>query len=71
MSTKTNNLYPHPFSKAYWRDAVSELKDVITLTPRLMVNRLSMTRVVVTLARYRYKAKTKPPAISVRIKGGK
>ena len=28
MSTKTNNLYPHPFSKAYWRDAVSELKDV-------------------------------------------
>lgn len=28
MSTKTNNLYPHPFSKAYWRDAVAELKDV-------------------------------------------
>ena len=28
MSTKTNDLYPHPFSKAYWRDAVSELKDV-------------------------------------------
>ena len=28
MSTKTNNLYPHPFSAAYWRDAVSELKDV-------------------------------------------
>lgn len=28
MSTKTNSLYPHPFSKAYWRDALAELKDV-------------------------------------------
>lgn len=28
MSKKTNNLYPHPFSKAYWRDAVAELKDI-------------------------------------------
>lgn len=25
--TKTKNLYPHPFSKAYWRDAALELKD--------------------------------------------
>ena len=24
---KSNILYPHPFSKAYWRDAASELKD--------------------------------------------
>lgn len=24
---KTTNLYPHPFSRAYWRDAVAELGD--------------------------------------------
>ena len=24
---KSRNLYPHPFSKAYWRDAAAELKD--------------------------------------------
>ena len=29
MSTKAKStaLYPHPFSKAYWRDAAAELKD--------------------------------------------
>ena len=25
---KSTNLYPHPFSRAYWRDAAAELKDV-------------------------------------------
>lgn len=25
--TKSNTLYPHPFSRAYWRDAALELKD--------------------------------------------
>ena len=24
---KSNTLYSHPFSKAYWRDAAAELKD--------------------------------------------
>ena len=24
---KSKQLYPHPFSMAYWRDAASELKD--------------------------------------------
>lgn len=29
MSTqKSTTLYPHPFSKAYWHDAVAELKDI-------------------------------------------
>lgn len=28
MKTKSRTLYPHPFSKAYWRDAAAELKDV-------------------------------------------
>ena len=26
-SQKSNTLYSHPFSKAYWRDAAAELKD--------------------------------------------
>ena len=38
---------------------------------RLMVKRLSMIRVVVTLARYRNRAKTMEPPISVRMKGRK
>jgi len=42
-----------------------------TLTTRLTVNRLSMTRVVVTFARYRNRAKTRAPPTSVRIKGRK
>ena len=38
---------------------------------RLTVNRLSRTRVVVTFARYRNRANTREPPISVRIKGRK
>ena len=38
---------------------------------RLTVNRLSRTRVVVTFARYRNRAKTRAPPTSVRIKGRK
>ena len=25
---KSTALYPHPFSKAYWRDAAAEMKDI-------------------------------------------
>ena len=25
---KSTALYPHPFSKAYWKDAASELKSI-------------------------------------------
>ena len=25
---KSTTLYSHPFSKAYWRDAFAELKDI-------------------------------------------
>ena len=28
MSGTTRTLYPHPFSRAYWRDAAKEMKDV-------------------------------------------
>lgn len=27
-SQKSTTLYPHPFSKAYWRDAAAEMKDI-------------------------------------------
>lgn len=35
---KSTALYPHPFSKAYWRDAVAELKDLrILIFAALMI----------------------------------
>ena len=40
-----------------------------TLMTRLMVKRLSITRVVVTLARYRNRAKITEPPTSVSTKG--
>ena len=41
MSTvrKSNTLYPHPFSKAYWVDAAKELKDIkILVITALMIS---------------------------------
>ena len=42
MSTKTKStaLYPHPFSKAYWRDAASELKDTRMLVVAALLTAL-------------------------------
>lgn len=34
---KSTTLYPHPFSKAYWRDAAAELKSVKTLVIAAMM----------------------------------
>lgn len=34
---KSTALYPHPFSKAYWRDAAAELKSVKTLVVAAMM----------------------------------
>ena len=46
---KSTTLYPHPFSKAYWRDAVAELKDThmlvfaaLMIALRLVVKQLSI-----------------------------
>ena len=34
---KTTTLYPHPFSKAYWRDAAAEMKSTKTLVVAAMM----------------------------------
>ena len=45
---KSTALYPHPFSKAYWRDAAAELKDVRTLVFAALIVAL---RVALKMAR--------------------
>lgn len=42
--TKSRNLYPHPFSRNYWRDAASELKDT-----RMLVITALMTALRIAL----------------------
>ncbi|MDO5399514.1 MAG: folate family ECF transporter S component [Eubacteriales bacterium] len=41
---KTSNLYPHPFSKAYWRDAAAELRDtrMLVFTALMIALRVAM-----------------------------
>lgn len=41
---KTNNLYPHPFSKAYWKDAALELKDIrmLVITALMIALRIAL-----------------------------
>ena len=34
---KSTALYPHPFSKAYWRDAAAELKDIKMLNAKCKI----------------------------------
>lgn len=54
MSTlrKSNNLYPHPFSKAYWRDAVLELKDtkMLAVAALMIALRVAMKGLAIPLA---------------------
>lgn len=54
MSTnvKSRTLYPHPFSKAYWRDAAAELKSTKTLViaALLIALRVALKTVVIPLA---------------------
>ncbi len=49
---KSTTLYPHPFSKAYWRDAVAELKDLrILIFAALMIAlRVLMKQVAIPIA---------------------
>ena len=41
---KSNTLYPHPFSKAYWRDAAMELKDIkmLVITALMIALRIAL-----------------------------
>lgn len=50
-SQKTNTLYPHPFSKAYWRDAAMELKDtkMLVLTALLIALRVALKPAAIPL----------------------
>ena len=49
---KSKNLYPHPFSRAYWRDAASELKDtrMLVVTALLTALRIAMKPLAIPLA---------------------
>ena len=41
---KSTALYPHPFSKAYWRDAVAEMKDIkmLVVTALMIALRIAL-----------------------------
>jgi len=41
---KNTTLYPHPFSKAYWRDAAAELKDIkmLVITALMIALRIAL-----------------------------
>ena len=49
---KSNKLYPHPFSKAYWRDAVAELKDtkMLVVAALMIALRVAMKGLAIPLA---------------------
>ena len=50
--TKSTTLYPHPFSKAYWRDAAAELKDtrMLVFAALMIAVRLAMKLLAIPLA---------------------
>lgn len=49
--TKTTNLYSHPFSKAYWRDAAMELRDtrMLVITALLIALRIALKPLAIPL----------------------
>ena len=49
---KSNKLYPHPFSKAYWRDAAAELKDtkMLVVAALMIALRVAMKGLAIPLA---------------------
>lgn len=49
---KSRALYPHPFSKAYWRDAAAELKDtrMLVVAALLTALRIAMKPLAIPLA---------------------
>lgn len=52
MQNKSKALYPHPFSKAYWRDAVSEMKDtrMLVVAALMIALRVALKFVYIPLA---------------------
>lgn len=48
---KSTALYPHPFSKAYWRDAFAELKDVrmLVITALMVALRIALKPAAIQL----------------------
>ena len=50
--TKSRTLYPHPFSKAYWRDAAMELKDtkMLVFAALMIAVRVAMKGLAIPLA---------------------
>ena len=48
---KSTNLYPHPFSKAYWRDAAAELKDtkMLVITALMIALRVALKPLAIPL----------------------
>jgi len=48
---KSSALYPHPFSKAYWRDAAAELKDtkMLVLTALMIALRVALKPLAIPL----------------------
>ena len=48
---KSTALYPHPFSKAYWRDAAAELKDtkMLVLTALMIALRVALKPLAIPL----------------------
>lgn len=51
-SKKSTALYPHPFSKAYWRDAAAELKDtrMLVFAALMIAIRVALKLVYIPLA---------------------
>ena len=48
---RTTTLYPHPFSKAYWRDAAAELKNtkMLVITALLIALRVALKPLAIPL----------------------
>lgn len=51
-NTRSRTLYPHPFSKAYWRDAASELKNtrILVISALMIALRVAMKGLSITIA---------------------
>lgn len=49
---KSNRLYPHPFSKDYWRDAAAEMKDtrILVVAALMIALRVALKLVYIPLA---------------------
>ena len=54
--TKSTALYPHPFSKAYWRDAAAEMKDIkmLVITALMIALRIALKPLAIPLGPQMY-----------------